>query len=83
VHEASRCRFSRREALQGLLAPSSSTKKHCASPRGNDNKGGLDFDLAGEITPDENGARRLGQIKAFAFGISGKRFMVALSSSLV
>jgi hypothetical protein len=42
-----------------------------------------DFDLAGEITPDENGARRLGQIKAFAFGISGKRFMVALSSSLV
>src|SRR6266536_345925 len=42
-----------------------------------------DFDLAGEITLDENGARRLRQIKALAFGPSGKRFMIILSSSLV
>lgn len=42
-----------------------------------------DFDLAGEITLDEKGARRLGQIKALAFGPSGKRFTVAFSSSQV
>jgi hypothetical protein len=33
-----------------------------------------DFELAGEITLDENGAKRLGQIKAVAFGASGKIF---------
>jgi hypothetical protein len=40
-----------------------------------------DFDLAGEITLDEKGARRLGQIGALAFGPSGKRFTVTFSSS--
>jgi hypothetical protein len=42
-----------------------------------------DFDLAGEITLDERGARRFGQIMALAFGPSGKRFTVAFSSSQV
>jgi hypothetical protein len=42
-----------------------------------------DFDVAGEITLDEKGARRLGQIMAVAFGPSGKRFTVTFSSSQV
>jgi len=33
-----------------------------------------DFELAGEITLDENGAKRLGEIRAIAFGRSGKNF---------
>jgi hypothetical protein len=32
-----------------------------------------DFDLAAQITLDEEGARRLWQIKTLAFGSSGKR----------
>ena len=39
-----------------------------------------DFDPAGEITLDEKGARRLGEIAALVFGPSGKRF--ALHSPL-
>ena len=35
-----------------------------------------DFDLAGEITLDENGARRLMQIKSLAFGPSGKHYLI-------
>lgn len=42
-----------------------------------------DFDPAGEITLDEKGARRLGEITALVFGPSGKRFAIAFSSSQV
>jgi len=35
-----------------------------------------DFDLAGEITMDGDGARRLQQIRALAFGPSGKRYLI-------
>lgn len=38
-----------------------------------------DFDLASQITFDENGARRLWQIKALAFESSGKRRVVHLT----
>jgi len=35
-----------------------------------------DFDFAGEITMDEDGARRLQQISALAFGPSGKCYLI-------
>ena len=37
-----------------------------------------DFDLASQITFDENGARRLWEIQALAFEPSGKRRVVHL-----
>ena len=39
-----------------------------------------DFDLAGEITLDASGARRLQQIKTVAFGPAGKHSLIILSS---